>query len=55
MSDSGGCCCSQDWGMTAVSYYRELFPLFVAELFTAGRLGLSARGAMSALTVTPRA
>ena len=41
--------------MTAVSYYRELFPLFVAELFTAGRLGLSARGAMSALTVPPRA
>jgi hypothetical protein len=40
-----------DWGMTAVSYYRELFPLFVAELFTGGRLGLNARGAMSALTV----
>ena len=30
-----------DWGMTAVSYYRELFPLFVAELFTGGRLGLN--------------
>ena len=26
-----------DWGMTAVSYYRELFPLFVAELFISGR------------------
>jgi hypothetical protein len=32
-------------------YYRELFPLFVAELFISGRLGLNARGAMSALTV----
>ena len=30
-----------DWGMTAVSYYRELFPLFVAELFISGRLGES--------------
>lgn len=40
-----------DWGMTAVSYYRELFPLFVAELFIQGRFGLNARGAMSALTV----
>lgn len=28
-----------DWGMTAVSYYRELFPLFVAELFLSGRVG----------------
>ena len=28
-----------DWGMTAVSYYRELFPLFVAELFVSGRFG----------------
>lgn len=28
-----------DWGMTAVSYYRELFPLFVAELFISGRFG----------------
>ena len=32
-------------------YYRELFPLFVAELFISGRFGLNARGAMSALTV----
>ncbi len=30
-----------DWGMTAVSYYRELFPLFVAELFIFGRFGES--------------
>ena len=37
--------------MTAVSYYRELFPLFVAELFIAGRFGLNARGSMSVLTV----
>lgn len=28
-----------DWGMTAVSFYRELFPLFVAELFIFGRFG----------------
>lgn len=40
-----------DWGMTAVTFYRELFPLFVAELFIVGRFGLNARGAMSALTV----
>mmetsp|Transcript_6291 Transcript_6291/g.10445 ORF Transcript_6291/g.10445 Transcript_6291/m.10445 type:complete len:237 (-) Transcript_6291:72-782(-) len=41
-----------DWGMTLVSFYRELFPLFVAELFTEGResLGLSERGAVALLT-----
>jgi len=41
-----------DWGMTVVSFYRELFPLFVAELFTKGRseLGLSERGAVALLT-----
>ncbi len=41
-----------DWGMTVVSFYRELFPLFVAKLFTQGyrELGLSARGAVAVLT-----
>jgi len=41
-----------DWGMTLVSFYRELFPMFVAHLLTEGRdeLGLSERGAVSILT-----
>eukprot|EP00472_Partenskyella_glossopodia_P011934 CAMPEP_0197538724 /NCGR_PEP_ID=MMETSP1318-20131121/60439_1 /TAXON_ID=552666 /ORGANISM="Partenskyella glossopodia, Strain RCC365" /LENGTH=347 /DNA_ID=CAMNT_0043097215 /DNA_START=105 /DNA_END=1148 /DNA_ORIENTATION=- len=40
-----------DWSMTLVSYYRELLPMFVAQLFTHGRedMGLSERGAVSVL------
>jgi hypothetical protein len=41
-----------DWGMTAVSYYRELFPLFVAELFISGRFGKSSCDT-SKLTILP--
>ena len=46
-----------DWGMTAVSYYRELFPLFVAELFVRGRYASVARlhgctGALSPARLT---
>ena len=40
-----------DWGMTLFTFYRELFPFFVAILFTEARLGLSARQAAAALTI----
>lgn len=40
-----------DWGLTLFTFYRELFPFFVAALFTDARLGLSARQAAAALTV----
>jgi MFS family permease len=40
-----------DWGLTLFTFYRELFPFFVAALFTRARLGLSARQAAAALTI----
>lgn len=39
-----------DWALTAFTYYRDLFPMFVATLFTAGRFGLNARSSVVLLT-----
>ena len=39
-----------DWALTAFTYYRDLFPMFVATLFTAGRFGLNARSCVALLT-----
>ena len=41
-----------DWGFTVVSFYRELFPLFVGVWFTQGvPAGVSARGAVALLVM----
>ena len=42
-------CALQDWGMTLVCFYRELFPMFVAALFHPLPSSLSARAAVSLL------
>ena len=40
-----------DWGMTAVTFYREMFPMLVASMLTQGRpAGIDATGLVSLIT-----
>ena len=44
-----------DWALTAFTYYRDLFPMFVAVLFTSGRGSLDPRSCVALLTATTHA